>query len=90
MSDRRALLIGAEDYGEDFDPLPAAQHDIELFRSALEASGYEVEPCPEDVLINAGKLDNAIRKFCSAGGPEDITERIYATQTPLLRTYALW
>jgi hypothetical protein len=69
---RRALLIGAEDYGEGFASLPAVQQDIRLLRRALEAAGYKVEVCAGDVITNAGKLDEAIRGFCSAGGPEDV------------------
>ena len=72
MSARRALLIGAEDYGEGFARLPAVQQDIRLLRSALEASGYKVELCPRDVIANAGMLDDTMRTFCSTGGPEDV------------------
>ena len=72
MGSRKALLIGAENYGNGFNPLPAVQQDINLARSALEASGYEVELCPGDVLSNASLLDALMRDFCSAGGTEDV------------------
>jgi hypothetical protein len=83
MGSRRALLIGAENYGEGFAPLPAVREDIRLMHSALDASGYSIETCPEDILSNAGKLDDAIRLFCGAGGPDDI-RIIYFTGHGLL------
>lgn len=89
MSARRALLIGAEDYGEGFVPLPAVQEDIRLLHSALEASGYEVEICPREVVANAGKLDETMRAFCSAGGPEDVYI-VYFTGHGLLADNADW
>jgi caspase domain-containing protein len=72
VSGHRALLIGAENYGEGFASLPAVREDVRLLQSALAASGYSVEICPEDVLSNAGALDAAIREFCAAGGPDDV------------------
>ena len=72
MSDRKALLIGAENYGEGFAPLPGVQKDIQLMHSALDACGYEVKICPQAVLNNASQLDELMREFCSAGGPDDV------------------
>lgn len=72
MTNRRALLIGAEDYGEGFAPLPAVREDIKHIRGALEAAGYETELCTEEILKNATKLDENIRNFCANGGPEDV------------------
>ena len=72
MGSRRALLIGAENYGEGFAPLPAVREDIRLMQSALDASGYSIKICPAEILSNAGKLDEAMRDFCAAGGPDDI------------------
>ena len=89
MSSRRALLIGAEDYGQGFAPLPAVRKDVELLHSALEAAGYEVAECPRDVLTNAGKLDEDIRKFCRGGGPEDI-HVLYFTGHGLLADDVEW
>lgn len=56
MPSRKALLMGAELYGEGFASLPAVRRDIEHMRTALQASGYEVELCPPEVLTNAGLL----------------------------------
>ncbi|MCX6876524.1 MAG: caspase family protein [Verrucomicrobia bacterium] len=72
MSSHKALLIGAEIYGEGFASLPAVRHDIDLMKSAMETSGYAVELCPPDSLNNASELDALIRAFCSNGGPEDV------------------
>ena len=71
MGNRRALLIGPHKYGEGFAPLPAVKHDVELMGSVLEASGYEIEICPQDTLSNTATLDQAMRDFCSTAGPED-------------------
>jgi hypothetical protein len=89
VSGRRALLIGAEDYGEGFAALPAVQQDIQLLRNALEASGYEVELCPRHVLTNAGQLDEAMRAFCSTGGAEDV-HLLYFTGHGLLADDVDW
>ena len=72
MSNRKALLVAAEQYGVGFAPLPAVQEDLRVMRSALEGAGYVVEVCPEDVVRDAGRCDKAIREFCSSGGPEDV------------------
>jgi len=72
VGNRKALLIGADDYGEGFAPLPAVRHDVELMRAALEASGYEVEICRDEIVSNAGRLDEAMRGFCKSGGKDDI------------------
>jgi hypothetical protein len=72
VANRRALLIGAESYGEGFAPLPAVREDVELLRSALQAAGYETEICPPQVMTNATQLDASIRDFCRSGGDEDI------------------
>ncbi len=78
MGNRRALLIGPHKYGEGFAPLPAVKHDVELMGSVLEASGYEIEICPQDTLSNTATLDQAMRDFCSTAGPED-TRIVYFT-----------
>jgi uncharacterized caspase-like protein len=72
VSSRKALLIGAEQYGEGFPDLPAVQQDVKLMASALTACGYAVEYCEPDHVSDAGKLDARIRDFCSTGGPSDI------------------
>ena len=72
MSDRKALLIGAEKYGEGFAPLPAVQHDIELMQDALLAAGYQVTICSEQILSDAGKLDKEMRHFCAEGTADDV------------------
>jgi len=89
VSARRALLIGAEDYGEGFRRLPAVQEDVRLLCSALEGCGYDVELCPEETIANAGRLDEAVRKFCSDGGSED-TRIVYFTGHGLLVDSVDW
>ncbi len=72
MPNRMALLIGVEDYGEGFAPLPAVREDIKSVCTALEAAGYETELCPQELLANASKLDAKMRAFCANGGPDDL------------------
>jgi hypothetical protein len=72
VGDRKALLIGAENYGEGFAPLPAVQHDIELMQGALVAAGYQVTICPEQILGDATKLDAEMRHFCTEGTADDV------------------
>lgn len=72
MGNRKALLIGVENYGEGFAPLPAVREDIKLIGGALEAVGYEAALCPPEVLANASKLDANMRAFCESGGPGDV------------------
>ncbi|MGD9252033.1 MAG: caspase family protein, partial [Desulfobacterales bacterium] len=83
MSDRKALLVGVENYGKGFTALPAVKKDIQLMANALSVSGYTVERCHENILTDAGKLDRTIRQFCETGGPEDI-HIIYFTGHGLL------
>jgi Caspase domain len=64
LATRKALLIGADQYGEGFAALPAVRRDVELADRALQATGYETEICPELVVANATQLDSTIREFC--------------------------
>jgi hypothetical protein len=72
MSRRKALLIAAEEYGEGFARLPAVREDLRLLSTALEACGYEIETCPDDVTRDAIELDDTIRDFAADGGPDDV------------------
>src|SRR5262245_43893153 len=72
MANRKALLIGADQYGEGFAALPAVRHDVEVVDRALRATGYETEICSDQVVANAIALDAAIRTFCRSAGPDDI------------------
>src|SRR5262245_30108301 len=72
MANRKALLIGADQYGEGFAPLPAVRHDVELVDRALRATGYETQIFPEQVIASAMALDSTIRGFCRSAGPDDI------------------
>jgi hypothetical protein len=58
-------------------------------RTALLASGYEVELCPPDVLTNASSLDKAMRKFCAGGEADDI-RILYFTGHGLLADNVDW
>lgn len=89
MGNRKALLIGVEDYGEGFAPLPAAQQDVHIMQSALEAAGYETEICSRDFLTNAATLDATMRDFCSTGGPDDV-RLLYFTGHGLLADNVDW
>jgi hypothetical protein len=72
MAHRKALLIGATDYGEGFAPLPAVQQDLALMRDALESCNYEVEIAPTNLATNGSQLDKHVRAFCKGGGPDDV------------------
>ena len=72
MTDRKALLVGAAEYGEGFAPLPAVRNDVQAFARALAGAGYGVQICAEAQASNAGSLYEALRDFCSSGGPDDI------------------
>jgi hypothetical protein len=72
MSYRRALLIGAADYGEGFLALPAVRNDIEIVRRALDHCGYEITLLPEHATRSATELLDAIEDFCSRCQRDDI------------------
>jgi hypothetical protein len=72
MARRKALLIGATDYGDGFDKLPAVQQDLALMRDALESCQYEVEIAPDALVSNGSQLDKHVRDFCKGGGPDDV------------------
>ena len=72
MANRRALLIGVENYGEGFASLPAVREDIKHVRGALKAAGYETEQCSPEILANASSLDANMREFSASGGPDDV------------------
>jgi hypothetical protein len=82
-------LIGVEDYGEGFAPLPAVREDIKHVGEALEAAGYETELCPLEILANASKLDANMRAFCASGGPDDL-RIIYFTGHGILADGVDW
>ena len=89
MANRRALLIGIEDYGDGFGSLPAVREDIKHLCRAMQDVGYETEPCRPDVLANATLLDDEIRKFCASGGQEDV-RLIYFTGHGILADGVDW
>ena len=70
MGARKALLIVR---------LPAVQEDIRILESALQAAGYELARCPQEAAANAGKLDDGIRAFSSAGGPDACTRLLHGS-----------
>ncbi|MEO5823565.1 MAG: caspase family protein [Vicinamibacteraceae bacterium] len=72
MTSRKALLIGAAEYGEGFARLPAVRNDVRTLAEALAAAGYETEVCSDDVVSNAGQLDSAMRSFCRSGTADDV------------------
>jgi hypothetical protein len=65
MSTRRALLIGATNYGAGFAPLPAVATDLGLVDRALQARGYEVTVLSQGATESATELINAIEEFCA-------------------------
>jgi hypothetical protein len=89
MGNRKALLIGVEDYGEGFAPLPAVREDIKHIGTALKAVGYETEQCLPEVLANASKLDADMRTFCLSGGPDDV-RLIYFTGHGIMADNVDW
>ncbi|HEX6100386.1 MAG TPA: caspase family protein [Thermoanaerobaculia bacterium] len=72
MSNRRALLIGAAEYGPGFARLPAVREDVRILGAALQARGYEVDILSDEDTRDTVHLDDRIRDFCASGGPEDI------------------
>jgi hypothetical protein len=72
MSTRRALIIGASEYGEGFAPLPAVATDLELVDRALSACGYEVAALPRSATESATTLINAIETFCARCQRDDV------------------
>src|SRR4051794_32106955 len=72
MSFRRALLIGAAEYGDGFVALPAVPNDIEIVRRSLEYCGYDITLLPENAARSATELLNAIENFCARCEREDI------------------
>ncbi|HYV49819.1 MAG TPA: caspase family protein [Myxococcaceae bacterium] len=72
MASRKALLIGAEEYGAGFPPLPAVKQDIKLMDQALRLRGFEVQPVEKAVASNASNLEQTIRKFVEDAGPGDV------------------
>jgi hypothetical protein len=89
VGNRKAFLIGVEDYGEGFAPLPAVREDIEHVSRALEAAGYATELCSPEVLANGSKLDANMRAFCASGGPDDV-RLIYFTGHGILADGVDW
>jgi hypothetical protein len=89
MGNRKALLIGIENYGEGFVSLPATRQDIERMHAALQVSGYQVEICSSEVLANASMLDATMRRFCAAGAKDD-THILYFTGHGFLADNGDW
>jgi len=63
MEARRALLIGAEQYGRGFDSLLAAPRDVALLNELLARCGHQVEVCDDRLAGSASALDKRIRDF---------------------------
>jgi hypothetical protein len=72
MSMRRALLIGASEYGEGFFPLPAVRTDVAAVSKALLRCGYEIETASPEIVSSPNRLGDAIQHFCDRCGPDDI------------------
>lgn len=72
MTSRKALLVGAAEYGDGFAPLPAVRNDIPLLAAALGQAGYEVEVCPDELAANAQDLEDLLIRFCASGTADDI------------------
>jgi tetratricopeptide (TPR) repeat protein len=89
VGNRKALLIGVENYGEGFAALPAIREDVRHMAGALEAAGYDTEFCPPEDLANASKLDATMRAFCASGGPDDV-RLIYFTGHGILAEGVDW
>jgi hypothetical protein len=89
VGNRKAFLIGIEDYGEGFALLPAVREDLKLVRGALEAAGFETAICAGEVMANASNLDAAMRTFCASGGPDDV-RLIYFTGHGILADGVDW
>src|SRR5262249_28918202 len=72
MSVRRALLIGASEYGEGFDRLPAVHTDIAGISKALRRCGYETTIVSSEIVSSPNRLGDEIQSFCDRGGPDDV------------------
>jgi hypothetical protein len=72
MGHRRALLIGAEKYGEGFAPLPAVRNDVTATSHALKNCGYDIDLVPPEIVGSPDSLGDAIRTFCRRCLPDDI------------------
>ena len=72
MNDRRALLIGASDYGEGFAPLPAVTTDLDLVKQTLRSCGYDVAEVPPALTHSATEMIDAIEKFCAKCQRDDV------------------
>jgi hypothetical protein len=72
MSYRRALLIGASQYGNGFAPLPAVATDLQLVEGALSRCGYEVTRLSEAITRSATELINSIEAFCNRCQRDDV------------------
>jgi len=69
---RRALLIGASEYGEGFFPLPAVRTDVAAVSKALLRCGYEIETASPESVSSPNRLGDIIQNFCDRCGPDDI------------------
>ena len=72
MSSRKALLVGAAEYGDGFTPLPAVRNDLPALAAALAQAGYEVEVCADEVAASAQDLEDRLTEFCTSGEADDI------------------
>ena len=72
MARRRALLIGAEQYGHGFNSLPAAPRDVAILDKLLSGCGYTVEICDSATTRSASALDKKLRDFCTQAGRDDV------------------
>lgn len=72
MSIRRALLIGADQYGADFAQLPAVRTDVQIVSKALERCGYEIKIASSDVVRSPNQLGDLVQEYCDSCGPDDI------------------
>ena len=72
MSIRRALLIGADQYGEGFAQLPSVRKDVATVSKALERCGYEIKIASSDVVRSPNLLGDLIQDFCDNCGPDDV------------------
>lgn len=72
MTSRKALLVGAAEYGDGFASLPAVRNDVSLLATALATAGYEVEICTDEVVASAQALEDRLTDFCTSGAADDI------------------
>src|SRR5690242_10780596 len=77
-TNRLALLIGVRDYpGGPFPPLPVVEYDLEVMRSCLVASGYQVKLFGLDSGEGAGStIYQQLLSSCRAA-PQGSTLLIY-------------